>query len=232
MERTDRDLAVRAVSRWTRQFLISERELRAAITSVAPEPIELIRVHWRGRSRRGIVRQALTASRSRKLEEPLDPQGLDPWQESSEELAVKTLQVSRCRTCSGEKKVLRPACQGSSVSCCDACGSCHFSGERGSPGRRRLRGERGAARFGSSGAQMDGASLREIERQREAEAREAERARRRAEATRERAMRRWSSAPLLCRDGTLSPSCVCGGSRRGCCSWHGGVAGCSAEYPN
>jgi hypothetical protein len=34
-------------------------------------------------------------------------------------------------------------------------------------------------------------------------------------------------APLLCRDGSLSPSCVCGGSRRGCCSHHGGVAGCS-----
>ena len=35
-------------------------------------------------------------------------------------------------------------------------------------------------------------------------------------------------APLLCRDGSLSPSCVCGqASRRGCCSHHGGVAGCS-----
>ena len=31
-------------------------------------------------------------------------------------------------------------------------------------------------------------------------------------------------APLRCRDGSLSPSCVCGGSRRGCCSRHGGVA--------
>lgn len=31
---------------------------------------------------------------------------------------------------------------------------------------------------------------------------------------------------LLCRDGTTSPSCVCGGPRRGCCSRHGGVAGC------
>lgn len=35
------------------------------------------------------------------------------------------------------------------------------------------------------------------------------------------------AAPLLCRDGTLSPTCVCGGSKRGCCSHHGGVAGCS-----
>lgn len=36
-----------------------------------------------------------------------------------------------------------------------------------------------------------------------------------------------TSIPLLCRDGTLSPTCVCGGPRRGCCSHHGGVAGCS-----
>lgn len=31
---------------------------------------------------------------------------------------------------------------------------------------------------------------------------------------------------LRCCDGTLSPSCMCGGSRRGCCSHHGGVCGC------
>lgn len=30
----------------------------------------------------------------------------------------------------------------------------------------------------------------------------------------------------LCRDGTASPTCVCGGPKRGCCSRHGGVAGC------
>ncbi len=34
------------------------------------------------------------------------------------------------------------------------------------------------------------------------------------------------SGRLLCCDGTLSPSCTCGGSRRGCCSHHGGVCGC------
>lgn len=34
-------------------------------------------------------------------------------------------------------------------------------------------------------------------------------------------------ARLLCNDGTLSPSCTCDGSWRGCCSHHGGVAGCS-----
>jgi hypothetical protein len=30
----------------------------------------------------------------------------------------------------------------------------------------------------------------------------------------------------LCRDGTPSPSCYCNGPKRGCCSHHGGVAGC------
>ncbi len=59
--------------------------------------------------------------------------------------------------------------------------------------------------------------------QREAERKAQERER--AIAARRQASR--NSAPLLCRDGTLSPSCVCGGSRRGCCSHHGGVAGCS-----
>lgn len=69
----------------------------------------------------------------------------------------------------------------------------------------------------------------------EAEARraEAERVRAERQAAREAARReeeerrrdrRW--APLRCCDGTLSPSCTCGGSRRGCCSHHGGVCGC------
>ena len=50
---------------------------------------------------------------------------------------------------------------------------------------------------------------------------------REAQAARDRA-RRWSMAPLRCRDGSYSPTCTCGGgSRRGCCSRHGGVAGCS-----
>lgn len=35
-------------------------------------------------------------------------------------------------------------------------------------------------------------------------------------------------SPLLCNDGTESPTCTCGGPRRGCCSHHGGVKGCGA----
>jgi hypothetical protein len=34
------------------------------------------------------------------------------------------------------------------------------------------------------------------------------------------------SGMLICRDGSLSPTCQCGGPRRGCCSHHKGVAGC------
>jgi hypothetical protein len=35
--------------------------------------------------------------------------------------------------------------------------------------------------------------------------------------------------PLLCRDGSESDSCLCGEPRRGCCSSHGGVAGCAKK---
>lgn len=36
-----------------------------------------------------------------------------------------------------------------------------------------------------------------------------------------------SSRSLLCCDGTLSPTCTCDGSHRGCCSHHKGVCGCA-----
>jgi hypothetical protein len=68
---------------------------------------------------------------------------------------------------------------------------------------------------------LEDAGEREIARREEA-----------ARRAKEAAIRRWQYAPLRCRDGTLSPSCICGqGSKRGCCSHHGGVAGCSQEYP-
>lgn len=57
--------------------------------------------------------------------------------------------------------------------------------------------------------------------------------REREERARQARWRAWAYAPLLCNDGSHSPKCVCGqSSRRGCCSWHGGVAGCSAPYPD
>lgn len=36
---------------------------------------------------------------------------------------------------------------------------------------------------------------------------------------------------LLCNDGSTSPSCFCAGSHQGCCSHHGGVAGCEPAEP-
>lgn len=43
--------------------------------------------------------------------------------------------------------------------------------------------------------------------------------------------RQWDYTRLRCNDGTRSPSCVCGGSWQGCCSWHGGVDGCPRDPP-
>lgn len=46
-------------------------------------------------------------------------------------------------------------------------------------------------------------------------------------------MYQWERTHLRCRDGTRSPSCVCGrGSWQGCCSHHGGVVGCPRELPD
>jgi hypothetical protein len=53
---------------------------------------------------------------------------------------------------------------------------------------------------------------------------EAREQRRRAAAERREAR---ASRGLMCNDGTESPGCSCGGSWRGCCSRHGGVAGCA-----
>lgn len=83
------------------------------------------------------------------------------------------------------------------------------------------------------GAACQGLRREQAELQRRADAQATarrlavEREARQREARERAAMRSWAMAPLLCRDGTLSPSCVCGGSRRGCCSHHGGVSGCS-----
>lgn len=83
-----------------------------------------------------------------------------------------------------------------------------------------------------SAATIEQASAKNAEVMAKARAREAEAKRRRdarAEAQRvaREARAARAGAPLLCRDGSHSPSCTCGGSWRGCCSWHGGVRGCS-----
>jgi hypothetical protein len=58
-----------------------------------------------------------------------------------------------------------------------------------------------------------------------------DKARARAEAEYDDRVRRWDNTHLECVDGTRSPSCTCGYSWQGCCSHHGGVAGCPTEYP-
>lgn len=114
--------AIQAAGRWARQFLISRSGFEAAVTDATREPVELVRVRWRGRSRRIVVRQTLTESRVRNVQEPLDPGALDPWSESAESLPARTLQLSRCRTCGGEKRVLCLTCRGSAVVGCEVCG--------------------------------------------------------------------------------------------------------------
>jgi len=129
--------AIIAAARWARQFLISKRGFEAAIGETASEPAELIRVRSRGRARRIIVRQASTESRARNVLEPLDPSWFDPWAESSETLAVKTRQLSRCQTCAGEKRVRCLTCQGIAMV---SCGICSGSGFTWSPRSRRMIG--------------------------------------------------------------------------------------------
>lgn len=129
--------AIEAVGHWARQFLISRNGFEAAVTGTTREPVELVRVRWRGRSRCIVVRQALTESRARNVQEPLDPESFDPWAQSSESLAVRTLQLSRCRACGGEKRVRCLTCQGSARIPCD---SCNGSGLTWSPRSRRMIG--------------------------------------------------------------------------------------------
>jgi hypothetical protein len=62
----------------------------------------------------------------------------------------------------------------------------------------------------------------ERERKRQEAAAQRQRKREEAEARR----RERTPTRLQCCDGTVSPSCSCGGSHRGCCSHHGGVCGC------
>jgi len=66
----------------------------------------------------------------------------------------------------------------------------------------------------------------EAEERRQAQLAAQAEARRQAQEQREAAAASAFEGALMCNDGTESPSCTCGGSHRGCCSHHGGVAGC------
>jgi hypothetical protein len=137
--------AIQAVGRWARRFLISRRELEASVRTISSEPVELVRIRWRGRTRRVTVRRAFTESRVRHVQEPLDPGLFDPWVESSQSLAARTRLLARCRTCGGEKKVHCLNCQGTAMVPCDAC---QGSGLTWSPRSRRMVGCRACRRSG------------------------------------------------------------------------------------
>lgn len=98
-----------------------------------------------------------------------------------------------------------------------------LTNEEPSPGLDRLRElQRVAA---ADDARQKQIQAEEERRAREREARQA--ALKAAELERQERARSRGSASLQCCDGTLSPSCTCSGSHRGCCSHHGGVCGCS-----
>lgn len=71
---------------------------------------------------------------------------------------------------------------------------------------------------------LEAASSKSERKQLAAAVAQLERAKERTAKAQERA-----DAPLLCCDGSGSPSCTCGNPRRGCCSHHGGVCGCTAD---
>jgi hypothetical protein len=80
--------AIAVAARWARQFWISRRGFETALVAARAAPVELIRVRWRGVTRRAVVRHALTDSRLRNLAEPLDPAVVDPWTETAGSLAA------------------------------------------------------------------------------------------------------------------------------------------------
>jgi hypothetical protein len=92
-----------------------------------------------------------------------------------------------------------------------------------SPGLKRLEDLHRVA--AADDARQKQAQAEKERRAREREARAA--AAKAAELDRQERARARASAPLQCCDGSLSPSCICAGSHRGCCSHHGGVCGCS-----
>lgn len=106
-----------------------------------------------------------------------------------------------------------------------AIGKIHHELTQGelSPGLKRLEDLHRIA--AADDARQKQAQAEKERRAREREARAA--AAKAAALERQERARSRASAPLQCCDGSLSPSCICAGSHRGCCSHHGGVCGCS-----
>lgn len=97
--------------------------------------------------------------------------------------------------------------------------------------RKEIERERVAAAHRAAAEQKERERREKLEQKRlEGEARAVAAAELKAERQEAARQRRYNNAPLVCNDGSLSPSCTCGrSSYRGCCSHHSGVSGCSAD---
>lgn len=113
--------AFHAAELWARRFLITGRELRAAVTETRIIPLHLVRSRWAIRRRRVEPRWTATESRARKLDEPLDPREIDPWGETPEDLAARTRQLVACPSCQGARRIQCPLCHGAARIPCDHC---------------------------------------------------------------------------------------------------------------
>jgi hypothetical protein len=114
-------VARNATLQWSRRFLIGRRAMSEAITDLTSTTEEVLRARWRGRVRQVVVRTAPTDSRKRKLDEPVDPREIDPWQVDPARIENDTRQLVACPACRGQKKVVCATCGGSGVVGCSAC---------------------------------------------------------------------------------------------------------------
>ena len=107
---------------WFRRRLVTKLEALSVVKSTNVREQTLVRVSWTGRTRKVVVRTAVTQSRSRTLDEPIPPSSIDPWSTEIVNLPEKTHQLTICETCDGEKKVDCPECDASGYVACPSCG--------------------------------------------------------------------------------------------------------------
>lgn len=166
---------------------------------------------------------------------------VEKWLESAPEKCAATLDLEPCLDAPDaatrrDKRNCRLACKKSIES---AKGTAFESALRSCISRVADTGARAVCSFGVNrvmnfelrdlaqqcveACQVEAAQLvQEREAKAEEERRQEEERRREIE----RAVSTGAGQSVRCCDGTISPSCVCGGPRRGCCSHHGGICGC------
>jgi hypothetical protein len=82
---------------------------------------QVVRVRRRGRRRQIVPMEAITSSRKRKLDTPMDPATFDPWSEQPDTLPQKTRQLCECSTCQGARTVVCHECMGEALVLCPRC---------------------------------------------------------------------------------------------------------------